>query len=37
VGQSSIFGGEMAIVLLTIIAIIIFERYTNRTDTKAEV
>jgi len=34
-GQSSIFGGEMSLVMLTIIAIIILERYTNRTDTKA--
>lgn len=34
--QSAIFGGEMAIVILTIITIIILERYTNRTDTKAE-
>lgn len=35
-GQSAIFGGEMAVVILVIIAIIILERYTNRTDTKAE-
>jgi len=36
-GQSSIFGGEMAMVILFIITIIILERYTNRSDTKAEV
>ena len=35
-GQSSIFGGEMAIVLLTVIFIMLMERYTNRTDTKVE-
>jgi len=34
--QSAIFGGEMALVILTIITIIILERYTNRSDTKAE-
>jgi hypothetical protein len=36
-GQSSIFGGEMAMVILFIISIILLERYTNRSDTKAEV
>lgn len=36
-GQSSLFGGEMALVLLVIFTIMLFERYTNRTDTKAEV
>lgn len=36
-GQSSLFGGEMAIVLLVIIGVMLLERYTNRTDTKAEV
>lgn len=36
-GQSSIFGGEMALVVLSIIMVILLERYTNRTDTKAEV
>jgi len=35
-GQSSIFGGEMALVILAIISVIILERYTNRSDTKAQ-
>jgi hypothetical protein len=35
-GQSSIFGGEMSMVILFIITVIILERYTNRTDTKAD-
>lgn len=36
-GQSSLFGGEMAMVVLAVIAVTLLERYTNRTDTKAEV
>lgn len=35
-GQSTLFGGEMALVVVAIIALIFLERYTNRTDTKAE-
>lgn len=33
--NSSIFKGDMIIMLLTIITIIIVERYCNRSDTKA--
>lgn len=36
-GQSSLFAGEMALVLVAIVTVMLLERYTNRTDTKAEV
>lgn len=36
-GQSSLFAGEMALVLVAIVIVMLLERYTNRTDTKAEV
>jgi hypothetical protein len=35
-GQSNLFGGEMSLVMLTIILIMLIERYSSRTDTKAE-
>jgi hypothetical protein len=35
-GQTSIFNGDMAIVILGIIFIILIERYASRTDTKAK-
>lgn len=35
-GQTSIFNGDMALVILAIIMIILIERYASRTDTKAK-
>ena len=35
-GQTNIFNGEMALVVLILIILIIIERYTSRTDTKAK-
>lgn len=35
-GQTSIFNGDMAIVILCIIMVILIERYASRTDTKAK-
>jgi predicted membrane protein len=36
-GQTSIFNGEMTMMVLFFITVIILERYTSRTDTKAVV
>lgn len=33
-GQSSLFGGEMSIVLIALVVILVVERYSSRTDTK---
>lgn len=35
-GQTSIFNGEMALVILGLIFVILIERYASRTDTKAK-
>ena len=34
--SNNIFKGEMAVTLIIVIAIIIIERYVNRSDTKAD-